>query len=119
MSPTSRRKRGGCWQFTTDCSCTTHRPRKECTMDIAERPISGTAPESTPVATDDEVDADQVEQAIAALGVGHISLGESMRVAFASLRGNALRTLLTSLGVIIGVTAVVALLAIGRGSQDA
>jgi putative ABC transport system permease protein len=50
---------------------------------------------------------------------GGISLGESVRLAFHSLLANKLRTLLTSLGVIIGVMAVVALLAIGRGSQEA
>src|SRR5919202_1677447 len=49
---------------------------------------------------------------------GGISLGESIRVALSSLMANKLRTMLTSLGVIIGVMAVVALLAIGRGSQD-
>ena len=49
---------------------------------------------------------------------GGISLGESIRVALSSLMANKLRTLLTSLGVIIGVMAVVALLAIGRGSQE-
>ena len=49
----------------------------------------------------------------------NISLGESLRIALATLAANKLRTFLTALGVIIGVAAVVALLALGRGSQEA
>ncbi|NTU81137.1 MAG: FtsX-like permease family protein [Chloroflexales bacterium] len=49
---------------------------------------------------------------------GGISWGETARFALATLRANPLRTLLTALGVLIGVAAVVALLAIGRGSQE-
>jgi putative ABC transport system permease protein len=49
---------------------------------------------------------------------GGISLGESLRIALETLMANKLRTLLTALGVIIGVAAVVALLALGRGSQE-
>src|SRR3954471_8761394 len=47
-----------------------------------------------------------------------ISLTESLRIALETLMANKLRTLLTALGVIIGVAAVVALLALGRGSQE-
>lgn len=43
-------------------------------------------------------------------------LGESVRIAISSLRANKLRTLLTMLGIIIGVASVVALLAIGNGA---
>ena len=42
---------------------------------------------------------------------------ESVKMAFRSLRANLFRTALTLLGVIIGVAAVVAMLAIGKGSQ--
>ncbi|MBI1238303.1 MAG: MacB family efflux pump subunit [Alphaproteobacteria bacterium] len=42
---------------------------------------------------------------------------EAVRMAFRSLRANLFRTGLTLLGVIIGVAAVVAMLAIGEGSQ--
>lgn len=49
---------------------------------------------------------------------GSISLGESLRIALDTLMANKLRTGLTALGVIIGVAAVVALLALGRGSQE-
>jgi putative ABC transport system permease protein len=52
------------------------------------------------------------------LGTGGISLGESFRIAFATLASNKVRTVLTALGVIIGVASVVALLAIGRGTQE-
>jgi putative ABC transport system permease protein len=47
-----------------------------------------------------------------------ISLGETMSIALENLAANKLRSLLTTLGVIIGVAAVVALLAIGHGVQD-
>jgi putative ABC transport system permease protein len=47
-----------------------------------------------------------------------ISLAESLRIALDTLMANKLRTFLTALGVIIGVATVVALLALGRGSQE-
>ncbi|MEQ1929046.1 MAG: ABC transporter permease, partial [Parvularculaceae bacterium] len=42
---------------------------------------------------------------------------EAVKTAFRSLRANLFRTALTLLGVVIGVSAVVAMLAIGEGSQ--
>jgi putative ABC transport system permease protein len=44
---------------------------------------------------------------------------ETVRVALASLSGNPFRTSLTMLGVIIGVAAVIAMLALGRGATSA
>ena len=44
-------------------------------------------------------------------------LGEAVKMAFRSLRMNIFRTALTLLGVVIGVGAVVAMLAIGNGSK--
>jgi len=44
---------------------------------------------------------------------------ETIRLALGSLRGNAFRSALTMLGVIIGVAAVIAMLALGRGAQAA
>jgi len=44
---------------------------------------------------------------------------ESLRLAFTSLRANPLRAILTILGIVIGVAAVVALTSIGGGSQRA
>lgn len=58
------------------------------------------------------------ESLIAELESGGISWVETTRIALNSLAANKLRTLLTALGIIIGVSAVVALLAIGQGSQD-
>jgi putative ABC transport system permease protein len=49
---------------------------------------------------------------------GGIGLSESLRIALDALIANKLRTFLTALGVIIGVASVVALLALGRGSQQ-
>jgi putative ABC transport system permease protein len=62
--------------------------------------------------------ADVLDPQIAALQAGGISLTETLEIALKSLTANKLRTLLTALGVIIGVAAVVALMAIGRGSQQ-
>jgi putative ABC transport system permease protein len=45
-------------------------------------------------------------------------LAEAWRVAFSSLRANRLRSVLTMLGVIIGVAAVVLLVAIGTGAKN-
>jgi putative ABC transport system permease protein len=50
---------------------------------------------------------------------GSVSLVEVARMAFGSLISNKVRSLLTMLGVIIGVASVVALLAIGNGASAA
>ena len=68
--------------------------------------------------TSGTVTADGLGLRIAELQAGGISLAETMEIALGSLTSNKLRTLLTALGVIIGVAAVVALMAIGRGSQE-
>jgi len=44
---------------------------------------------------------------------------EILRVALASIRGNLFRAALTMLGVIIGVAAVITMLALGTGAQRA
>jgi macrolide transport system ATP-binding/permease protein len=45
-------------------------------------------------------------------------LGEAARMALRSLRANALRTLLTLLGIVIGVASVVVMLAVGEGGKQ-
>ncbi|WP_127092150.1 MacB family efflux pump subunit [Aquabacter cavernae] len=45
-------------------------------------------------------------------------LGEAVKMAFRSMRANLFRTILTLLGVIIGVAAVIVMLAIGQGSKQ-
>ena len=45
-------------------------------------------------------------------------LGESLSMAFRSLVHNRMRTILTMLGIIIGVASVVALMAIGNGAKQ-
>jgi macrolide transport system ATP-binding/permease protein len=45
-------------------------------------------------------------------------LGEAVRMALRSLKANLSRTLLTLLGIVIGVAAVVAMLAIGEGARQ-
>src|SRR5579859_6107115 len=47
-----------------------------------------------------------------------MSILESMSVSWASIRANKLRSILTMLGIIIGVAAVVALMGIGEGAQQ-
>ena len=54
----------------------------------------------------------------AALLPSSIRLGETLRIALKALLGNKVRSFLTALGVIIGVAAVVVLLALGRGAQE-
>lgn len=48
-----------------------------------------------------------------------MNLFESFRIALQNLSANKLRSGLTMLGVIIGVGAVIALVSIGRGAQEA
>ncbi|MCT4620962.1 MAG: ABC transporter permease [Marinisporobacter sp.] len=43
---------------------------------------------------------------------------ESIKMAIISVRGNKLRTLLTMLGIIIGISSVITLVALGKGSQN-
>jgi len=44
---------------------------------------------------------------------------EGLRMAWLAIRGNVMRSLLTALGIIIGVTTVIAVVALGEGSQQA
>src|SRR6266850_2403108 len=46
-------------------------------------------------------------------------IGETFRVALQSIRSNALRSVLTALGIIIGVGAVITMVALGTGAQRA
>jgi putative ABC transport system permease protein len=49
---------------------------------------------------------------------GGLNLGMNLSIAFDALMANKLRSGLTMLGVVIGVMSVVALLAVGQGTQD-
>ena len=46
-----------------------------------------------------------------------MNLKQSFRMAFKSIRSNRVRSLLTMLGIIIGVASVITMLAIGQGSK--
>src|SRR5438105_10369524 len=48
-----------------------------------------------------------------------MSIVNTARTAFRALGANKLRTLLTMLGIIIGVAAVISLMSVGRGAQAA
>ncbi len=48
-----------------------------------------------------------------------MSLFETVRIAMAALRVNLLRSLLTTLGMVIGVASVIAMIALGNGAQEA
>jgi len=45
-------------------------------------------------------------------------IGETLRVAFSSIRANKLRSFLTTLGIIIGIGAVITMVALGEGAQQ-
>ncbi|HEU4429055.1 MAG TPA: ABC transporter permease, partial [Myxococcota bacterium] len=45
-------------------------------------------------------------------------LGETIAVALGALRANKLRSMLTMLGIVIGVGAVIAMIALGNGAQQ-
>jgi len=64
--------------------------------------------------------ADQAETGEAAKDAkpGGAILGESLKMAMSSLLHNRMRTVLTMLGIIIGVASVVALMAIGNGAKQ-
>ncbi|HYR52704.1 MAG TPA: ABC transporter permease [Candidatus Dormibacteraeota bacterium] len=47
-----------------------------------------------------------------------MQIGETIQVALDSLRANKLRSFLTMLGIVIGVGAVIAMVALGRGAQQ-
>ncbi|MEZ5649507.1 MAG: ABC transporter permease [Burkholderiaceae bacterium] len=47
-----------------------------------------------------------------------MTLTDTVRTAFDSLRANLLRTILTTLGIIIGVAAVIAMVAVGAGAEQ-
>ena len=46
-------------------------------------------------------------------------IGETVAVALQSIKANALRSILTALGIIIGVAAVITMVALGTGAQRA
>lgn len=71
-------------------------------------PLSGAATDAPPVGLLPPLESD-----------GHIGLAEVVRLSFDSLMANKMRSLLTMLGVIIGVASVVALLSLGDGATAA
>jgi ABC-type antimicrobial peptide transport system, permease component len=74
-------------------------------------------PELAPI-DESSIDPQRMAAKLAALQEGGISFIETLSIALKSLTANKLRSLLTALGIIIGVAAVVALMAIGQGSQS-
>jgi putative ABC transport system permease protein len=89
-----------CWQATTK-----RQPSIDQGVLMVNQPVAPAGAEERPTVS-------------ARRSANHgIGLGESLHIAFEALMANKFRTLLTALGVIIGVAAVITLLAIGRGTQ--
>ncbi len=61
----------------------------------------------------------RVVVAAAVAGADQMLIGEIISVAIGALRANKLRSLLTMLGIVIGVGAVIAVVALGTGAQQA
>jgi putative ABC transport system permease protein len=51
-------------------------------------------------------------------GAAAMPLGETLRVAFGALSANKMRSLLTMLGIVIGIGSVITMVALGRGAQQ-
>lgn len=60
-----------------------------------------------------------VEEKAPAFGRSNINFLESFSVSLAALRANKIRSILTMLGIIIGVAAVIAMIALGQGAKKA
>jgi putative ABC transport system permease protein len=60
-----------------------------------------------------------VVRAVVVEGADRMLIGEIISVAIGALRANKLRSLLTMLGIVIGVGAVIAVVALGSGAQQA
>jgi len=59
-----------------------------------------------------------VEPAVVAGAGRNVLLGETVTVALEALRANKLRSFLTMLGIVIGIAAVITMVALGRGAQQ-
>ncbi|WP_051231761.1 MacB family efflux pump subunit [Stutzerimonas azotifigens] len=57
-------------------------------------------------------------QPVPLAGIGLADTGEAIRMALRALRANLFRTVLTLLGIVIGVASVVAMLAVGNGARQ-
>ncbi|MDR6433965.1 MacB family efflux pump subunit [Brucella pseudogrignonensis] len=66
-----------------------------------------------------DVEAPKNLQQVTQTGAAHIAdISEAVKMAMRALRANIFRTVLTLLGIIIGVSSVVTMLAIGTGAQN-
>lgn len=78
---------------------------------------SGYQPSKKAVSSDNKVDLTKIDEANTSKAM--ISgAGEALRMGLRSLMANVFRTVLTLLGIVIGVASVVAMLAIGEGAQQ-
>src|SRR5512143_1879582 len=78
-----------------------------------------TMPMTTPAQTGADDNEHLILEPLQENGSATVSLSEVGRLALDSLLANKVRSLLTMLGVIIGVASVVALLALGNGASAA
>jgi putative ABC transport system permease protein len=71
------------------------------------------------VVAEAQVGAVPAVEVVARQGDASMLVGETVTVALEALRANRLRSFLTMLGIVIGVAAVIAMVALGRGAEQA
>jgi macrolide transport system ATP-binding/permease protein len=103
--------------ITHDAKVAAHAERR---IDITDGHIQSDVQQNNSTATDKSHIKQQVKQPTL-FNARHVSVfvqfRESIKIAIRSLRDNIFRTALTLLGIVIGVGAVVVMLAVGEGSQ--
>ncbi|WP_115717929.1 MacB family efflux pump subunit [Gallaecimonas mangrovi] len=79
---------------------------------------SRNAPEETPVAAPKHGDVAEKPTGIGRFFPGWGRFGEAFKMAAIAMAAHRMRTLLTMLGIIIGITAVVSVVAVGQGARQ-
>jgi len=87
---------------------------------VGDEPVAEPAQANTSMPLEPEEPSTEADDEDASLSLREIiRVPEGLRVAVRALAANKLRTALTTLGIVIGVSAVVALMSVGMGAQAA